>query len=90
MFSEQIFIEDCNAFLRANTYVDYEDVKVGIEFYININLDADIIDQVPDLAGNILAVYIKYDFDNAFIVEDESDDDDFMFEEVENWLDDVV
>ena len=45
---------------------------------------------MPELAGNILAVYIKYDFDNAFIIEEESDDDDFMFEDVENWLDGVV
>lgn len=90
MFSEQVFINDCNAFLRANIYVDYEDVKVGIEFYINTNLDADTIDKMPELAGNILAVYIKYDFDNAFIIEEESDDDDFMFEDVENWLDGVV
>ena len=90
MFSEQVFINDCNAFLRANNYVDYEDVKVDIEFYINTNLDADTIDKMPELAGNILAVYIKYDFDNAFIIEEESDDDDFMFEDVENWLDGVV
>ena len=90
MFSEEVFIEDCNAFLRTITYVDYEDVKVGIEFYINMNLDTVMIDQVPELAGNILAAYIKYDFENAFIVEEEHDDDDIMFEEVENWLDGVV
>jgi hypothetical protein len=98
MFSEQVFIDECNAFLRTNTYVDFEDVRVDIEFYIRENLDADMIDQVPELAGKILDAYINQEFDNAFSdarTADEDievsgeihgDEDDILFRAVEIWL----
>jgi len=98
MFSEKAFIDECNAFLWTNTYVDFEDVKVDIGFYIRENLDADMIDQVPELAGKILDAYINQEFDNAFsdartadedgeVVEEIHDDeDDILFRAVEIWL----
>ena len=98
MFSEQVFIDECNAFLRTNTYVDFEDVRVDIEFYIRENLNADMIDQVPELAGKILGAYINQEFDNAFsdartadedgeVVEEiHGDEDDILFRAVEIWL----
>jgi hypothetical protein len=66
MFSEEVFINECIAFLRANTYEDYEDVKEAITNYIDANLDIDIIglEKIQELAGNIIAEYIQSDWIN--------------------------
>jgi hypothetical protein len=66
MFSEEVFMNECIAVLRANTYEDYEDVKVAISNYIDANLDIDIIglEKIQELAGNIIAEYIQSDWIN--------------------------
>jgi hypothetical protein len=102
MFSEKAFIDECNAFLRTNTYVDFEDVRVDIAFYMRENLDIVMIDKEPELAGKILDAYIKQEFDNAFSdagtaderieVNEEihGDEDDILFRAVEIWLANAV
>jgi hypothetical protein len=106
MFSEEVFINECIAFLRANTYEDYEDVKVAISDYIDANLDIDIIglEKIQELAGNIIAEYIQSEFDDAnseaaTLNEDDEDmlaihainnDDAVMMQAIWDWINDVV
>ena len=88
MFSEKVFIADCNAFLRSKSYEDYEDVRPDIELFVKSNLSPDLmsLDLIRTLCGKILAEYINYDYENSPPVEPETDTDDILYQSVEIWL----
>ncbi len=89
MFSEEVFIADCIAFLITKSYEDYEDVKPDILLFVMNNLSSELtsLELIRRLCGEILAAYIRYDYENSPPVEElEDDTDDILFESVEIWL----
>ena len=89
MFSEEVFITDCNVFLRTKFYEDYEDVKPDIELFVKSNLPSELISLglIRQLCGKILSEYIRYDYEDIEPLEvPEEDTCDILFTSVENWL----
>ena len=81
MFSEEVFIADCVAFLGTNDYEDYEDVKFDIDGYVDTNLPSDLhsSSQLSSLCAKILTAYMESDHELLDLnIEDKYDDEDIF------------
>jgi hypothetical protein len=87
MFSEEVFIADCVAFLGTNAYEDYEDVKFDIDGYVDTNLPSGLhsSSQISSLCAKILAAYMESDHE-LLDVDIEDEEDDILFRSIEIWL----
>ena len=87
MFSEEVFIAECVAFLCSNDYEDYEDVKFDIGQYVDANLPSNLHSpsEINSLCPKIFAAYMESDH-QLLDVNIEDEDDDTLFISVEIWL----
>ena len=87
MFSEEVFIADCVAFLGTNDYEDYNDVKFDIDGYVDAYLPSSLYSSslFSLLCAKILTAYMESDHELLDVnVEDE--EDDILFRSIEIWL----
>ena len=89
MFSEEVFIAECVAFLCSNDYEDYEDVKFDIGLYVDSDAKppSNLFSpsEINSLCTKIFAAYMESDHQLLDVnIEDEYDDT--LFISVEIWL----
>jgi hypothetical protein len=87
MFSEEVFIAECVAFLGTNDYEDYEDVKYDIDGYVDANLPSNLhsSSEISSLCAKILTAYMESEHE-LLDTNVEDVEDDILFRTVEFWL----